>query len=183
MYLFRLKVTAGAMTDAEDYKVLASLAEQLGYPTEAVDVLQKGISSGKLSSGEAGELLSKGRKDAAQDERMLPQIAAQAEKSKTGEQEAKLGEDYYGYGRYADAETAARAAMAKGGLKDPGEGPLLLGAALVGQGKFDDAAQAFSQVAGSPSKLKVAHLWSLYAQAKSKKAGGAAPPPATPPAH
>jgi hypothetical protein len=65
-------------------------------------------------------------------------------------------------------------------MKDPGEGQLLLGATLVAQNKYDEAIQAFGQVTGSPAKLKVAHLWSLYAQAKLKKAPAA---PATPPAH
>ena len=180
MFMFRLKLLAGAMTAADDYTTLGGVAEQLGYPTEAVEVLQKGIASGKLSAAQAAELNARARKDAAMDERMLSSIAAAAEKSKTGEQDVKLGEDYWGYGRYSDAEAAARSAVAKGGMKDPGEGPLLLGATLVAQGKYNDGIQALAQVSGTPAKLKVAHLWTLYAQAKLKSAP-AAPPPA--PAH
>jgi tetratricopeptide (TPR) repeat protein len=83
------------------------------------------------------------------DARELPEAVASAEKSKSGEQDrCKLGEDYWGYGRFADAEAAARRAMAKGGLKDPGEGNLLLGATLVAQGKYDEAIQTFGQVNG-----------------------------------
>ena len=180
IYLFRLKLMAGAMTDAEDYTTLATVAEQKGFPTEAQAVFSKGIASGKLSAGRNGDVEAKSRKDAATDERQLPQIEASAEKSKQGEQDLQLGEDYWGYGRYADAEAAARRAIAKGGMKDPGEGQLLLGATLVAQNKYDEAIQAFGQVTGSPAKLKVAHLWSLYAQAKLKKAPAS---PATPPAH
>jgi len=182
LYLFRLKLMAGAMTAGDDYTTLAGVAEQKGFPTEAQDVLEKGISSGKLSSGQAGELLAKSRKDAAGDARLLPQIVSSAEKSKTVEQDVQLGEDYWGYGRFADAEAAARRAVAKGALKDPGEGPLLLGATLVAQGKYDEAIQTLGQVNGSAAKMKVAHLWSLYAQAKQKRAP-ASPPPASPPAH
>lgn len=182
IYLFRLKLMAGAMTDAEDYTTLATVAEQKGFPTEAQAVFSKGIASGKLSAGRNGEAEAKSRKDAVTDEHQLPQIAASAQKSKQGEQDLQLGEDYWGYGRYADAEAAARSAIAKGGMKDPGEGQLLLGATLVAQDKYNEAIQAFGQVTGSPAKLKVAHLWSLYAQAKLKKAP-ASPAPATPPAH
>jgi hypothetical protein len=182
LYLLRLQIFAGAMSASDDYTALAGVAEQLGYPTEAVNVLQKGIASGKLSNAQASELMGKGRKDAAQDERALSSYAAAAEKSKTGEQDVKLGEDYWGYGRYADAEAAARRGIAKGGLKDPGEGPLLLGAALVAQGKYDDAVQTLAQVNQTPAKTKAAHLWSLYAQGKQKKAP-AAPAPAAAPAH
>ncbi len=174
-YLFRLKLLIGSMQAADDYNTLAGVAAQLGYPTEAANVLQQGITAGKVSSG--GELLAKARKDAAADERMLPAIAAQAEKSKTGEQDIKLAEDYWGYGRFADAEAAARRAMSKGGLKDPAEGPLLLGASQVAQAKYADAIQTFGQVDGSAAKQKVAHLWSLYAQSKQPQSA-AAPAPA-----
>ncbi len=180
IYLFRLKMMAGAMTAAEDYTTLAAVAEQKGFPTEAQNVLEKGIASGKLSSGQGGELLAKSRRDAATDSRQLGQTVASAEKSKQGEQEVQLGEDYWGYGRFADAEAAAHQAIAKGGVKDPGQAQLLLGAALVAQGKYDEAIQALGQVSGSAAKNKVAHLWSLYAQAKLKKAPAA---PASPPAH
>jgi hypothetical protein len=177
-YLFRLKLLIGAM-QGDDYNTLAGVAAQLGYPTEAANVLQQGVTAGKVSSG--GELLAKSRKDAAADERMLPAIAAQAEKSKTGEQDIKLAEDYWGYGRFADAEVAAHRAIAKGGMKDPAEGPLLLGALQVAQAKYADAIQTLGQVDGSAAKQKVAHLWSLYAQSKQPQAA-AAPAPAPAPA-
>jgi tetratricopeptide (TPR) repeat protein len=182
LYLFRLKLLAGAMTDADDYTALAGAAEQKGYPTEAHEVLEKGISSGKLASGKAGELFAKSGKDSAADTRAIPSLVASAAKSKKGEEDVQLGEDFWGYGRYADAETAARQGIAKGGLRDPGEGQLLLGATLVVQGKYDEAVQVFRQINGSAARLKVAHLWSLYAQAKLKKAP-ATPAPASPPAH
>jgi hypothetical protein len=94
----------------------------------------------------------------------------------------KQAEDYWGYGRYADAETFARMAIAKGGMKDPSEGSMILGLALVAQGKNDDAIAALGQVSGSEGRSKAAHLWSLYAQAKKKQAGSSAPP-APAPAH
>ena len=185
LYLFRLKLLAGAMTEGDDYTTLAGVAAQKGLPTEAHGVLEKGISSGKLSTGQAGELFAKSGKDAAADVRILTSLATSAEKSKKGEEEVQLGEDYWGYGRYADAEAAARRGIAKAGLRDPGEGPLLLGATLVAQGKCDEAIQVLGQINGTPARVKVAHLWSLYAQAKLKKmpAAPAAPAPASPPAH
>ncbi len=184
MFLYRLKVLAGAMTDADDFTTLASSDEEFGYPTEAVDILQKGIASGKVSSGQVAEQLGKARKDAALDARELPETVSGAAKSKTGEADVKLGEDYWGYGRFADAEAAARRAITKGGLKHPSEGPLLLAATLVAQGKYAEGIQAFAQVGGTPATLKVAHLWTLYAQGKQKQApAAAAPAPAPAPAH
>ena len=165
LYLYRLLVISGGM-QPNYYKEMGSLLAELGYPTEEANVLQQGVAAGKVSSGEVGALLSKARRDAAADERMLPQIASSAEKSRGGEQDVKLGEDYWGYGRYADAEAAARRAMSKGGLKTPSEGPLLVGAAQVVQGKYAEAMQTLQQVSGSEAATRTAHLWSLYAQAK-----------------
>jgi hypothetical protein len=180
LYLFRLLYQAGAMASADDFTALGSLSEQQGYPTEAHAVLQQGITSGKITSGQAGANFAKSRSDAATDERMLPSIAAAAEKSKTGEQDAKLAEDYWGYGRYADVETAAQGAVSKGGVKDPTEAIMLLGMAQTAQGKYDEAQANFAKVSGSEARSKVAHLWSLYAKAKQNRASGATPPAGSP---
>jgi hypothetical protein len=181
-FLYRLRNLLGAMTHPDDYTVLGGLANQLGYPTEAVSVLEQGISTGKVTNAQAADILKKARRDAAADERALPSIAASADRSKTGEQDVKLGEDYWGYGRFADVEAAAQRAIAKGGLKNPGEGPLLMGAAQVAQKKYADAIQTLAQVGGSEAQTKTAHLWSLYAQANNKAAPAATPPASQPPA-
>jgi hypothetical protein len=180
LYLYRLLQVTGAMK-AEDYKELASDANTLGYPTEAMNVLQQGIAAGKISASEMGQTLTKTRRDAQMDEHSLPQIEASAQKSRTGEQDVKLGEDYWGYGRFADAEAAARRAVSKGGLKTPWEGPMLIGAAEVAQGKYADAIQTLSQVTGSEAVTRTAHLWSLYSQAKQGPARASTTAPAPTP--
>jgi hypothetical protein len=166
--LYRLRLLAGFMTQAEDYTQMGNAAYQAGYPTEAVKVFEQGIAAGKITAAKAGDLLRKSRNDAAADARDLPSIAKAAERSKSGEQDIKLAEDYWGYGRYAEAEAAARRAMSKGGLKVPAEGPLMLGMTLAAQGKADEAIAAFGQVNGTPAAMKTAHLWSLWVQSKNK---------------
>ncbi|MGO8712594.1 MAG: hypothetical protein ACLQUZ_11165 [Rhizomicrobium sp.] len=175
LYLLRLKmVVPNAMSNGSDYLILADAANQQGYPTEAYNVLQKGIGSGKITAAQAGPDYAQARSGAALDQRSLAAIARQAERAKTGEQDIKLAEDYWGYGRYADAEVAARRAIGKGGLKDTSEGPLLLGMLLDVQGKYDDAIQTLAQVDGSTTRTRTAHLWSLYAQAQKIQAQGSA---------
>jgi tetratricopeptide (TPR) repeat protein len=169
LYLYRLRFMAGGMEQGDDYLVMTSLAELLGYSTEEVKVFEQGMSSGKLSAGQAGAKLSKARKDAATDERLLPTLAASADKAKSGDQSVKLAEDYWGYGRYADAETMARAGIAKGYPKDPTEGQMILGEALVAQGKYDEAIATFNAVSGNDGRKSAAHLWSIYAQARKKQ--------------
>jgi len=174
LYLFRLKKIAGAMKQ-EDYQYVGTAAEGRGYPVEAREAFRAG--------GVSGAQATKAATEAGQDERALPQITAAAEKSKNGEEDVKLAEDLWGYGRYADVEAAARRAISKGGLKDPSEGNMMLGLALTAQGKYADAQTAFGAVTGSEARMKAAHLWSLYAQAQAKKAAPAAQPAAQPAGH
>ena len=183
LYIYRLRFMAGGMKVSDDYTIMANIALQLGYPEEAKEVLTQGVNAGKVAPGmgTAGGLLAKAKGDAAPDRAALPSIAAAAERSKTGEQDVKLAEDYWGYGRYADAEAAARRALDKGGLKDPSEGNLILGISLVAQGKNVEAQEPLSKVDGSQARAKAGHLWYLFAEARAKQMGQtAAPPPETP---
>jgi len=134
---------------------------------EALAAYDKGISSGKLTSGQVGKAYATARNNAAQDAGVLSAAASAASKSKRGEDALRVGEDYWGYGRYADAETMARAALAKG-VKDTGEANMLLGASLVAQGKTAEAQTTFAKVSGNAVRSRAAHLWSLYAQVKAK---------------
>ncbi len=178
LYLLRLKMLIpGAMhveNGLDDYTSLASAADHQGYPVEAYDVLQKGISRGKISAKQAGETLAHSRAGATLDERTIATIAQAAERAKNGEQDIKLAEDYWGYGRFADAVTAARRAIGKDGLKDPSEGPMLLGMLLTVEGQYDEAIKALGDVNGSQTRKNVAHVWSLYAQAQKKAQSAAA---------
>lgn len=178
LYLYRLRFLVGADSEGDDYTIAAGIALHAGYPAEARSILEKGLAAGKISnSGKVAEQLSQARAGARADEGSLSAIASAAERSKSGEQDVKLAEDYWGYGRYADAETAARRAVSKGGMKNPGEGNMVLGMALAAQGKATEAQDALTKVDGSEASAVAAHLWDLYAQYKAKVAAAPAPAP------
>ena len=181
LYLYRLRLATGAETAADDYTIAAGIAQHQGYPGEAMNILEKGLSTGKLSrSGKVASLLSKARDGERADKAALKSIAAAAARSKAGEQDVKLAEDYYGYGRYDDAVAAARSGIAKGGIKDPGEGHFILAISLLGQGNITEARAELAKLDGSPARDKAAHLWDLYAQRKAKLAAPAQAPAAAP---
>lgn len=184
LYIYRLRFMAGGMKNADDYTIMARIADQLGYAVEAKDVLIQGVQAGKIPAGrgEAGGLLAKTKGEAAADESALSTIAAAAARSKNGEQDVKLAEDYWGYGRFADAEAAARSAISKGGLKDPSEGDFILGISLIAQGKNVEAEQPLSKIDGTKARAKAGHLWYLYAKARARQMGQEAPPPPANPA-
>lgn len=169
LFLYRLRYQLGAMR-SDDYPVLGQIAAQLHLDKEAATTLDQGISSGKITSAQAGGTLSTSRNLAAKDAGVLSAVAAAANSSKSGQAALALAEDYWGYGRYADVEAMARLALSKGGLKDPGEATLLLGSALAVEGKYAEAQTTLAPVSGAEARARAAHLWSLYAQVKAKGA-------------
>ena len=173
--MYRLLYIQGPMLTGDDYTYMGGLAEAQRNYVEARNVLQAGISSGKLS-GSAD--LNKVRGEAASDEKIIDQAISAAAKSKKGEDDMQIAQDLWGYGRYADVESFATAAKAKGGIKDPGEANVLIGMAQIAQGKYDAGIATLGQVSGNAARMRTAHLWTIYAQAKQKAGSTAAPAPA-----
>jgi hypothetical protein len=68
-----------------------------------------------------------------------------------------------GYQRFAEAESAIRRGIEKGGMANPADAQVLLGIALLEQDKKADAQQAFSAAEQSPATQPVAWAWGLYA--------------------
>jgi hypothetical protein len=159
--IYRLRLVANATMSAEDYLVMSGIAEHLGYPVEALEALEHGQSKGISSGAKTAAQLATLRPKAAQDRRTIASFDTLAQARKTGDYDLKLAQTYFGYGRYGDAEAAARRALAKGGVP-AAQVQTVLGMALAMEGKNADASQALAQAGGTPAMDKVVHLWSLY---------------------
>ncbi len=166
LHVYRLRPVTKASGHPDDYKVASSLALSLGYPVEAEAILQAG--------GQPVPADVRGR--AAQDRKTIDSFVAIAQKAPTGELDVKAAETLYGYGRYADAEAAARRALQKGGAKtNANEANMVLGQALALQGKTAEAVAAFNALSNpSPGAARSQQLWLLYA---NRKYAAAAPAP------
>jgi hypothetical protein len=173
--LYRLRDAAGAMQDANDYALMATIALQLGYPGEAKSILDQGIAAGRITTtGMAASQYKSAVAGAAADDKTLPKFASDAEARKSGDYDEKLAETYFGYKRFAEAETAARRALSKPGGKDTLQTKMVLAMSLARQGKYQDAMAAFQEVetaGGRQARVKAAHLWASYCHSKL-------PPPA-----
>jgi hypothetical protein len=176
LQLYRLRVLSGAKGDAEDYILGSDLAIKNGYPGDARSMLQ--AASARGVSGVSAKL-SQAQAKAAADEKTLAGNDAAAQKSKTGQMDVLVAEQYYGYGRFDEAAAAAQRAISKGGVKDPEEAKMALGMSLAAGSKYPEAVQALQQVGGSDGQRKMAHLWIIYAQSKS----GATTAAVTAPSH
>jgi len=173
LFFYRLRLATRASASGEEYSAMADIPLSIGYPAEAQAILELGLATGKLSnSGKTAAKLADARSRTVKDRAGLASFDAMATKSATGELDVKLAEAYFGYGRYADAEAAARRAIGKDGAKtDLGEANMVLGMALALEGKSADALAAFNSVkGGSAALMKAQHLWSLYAGRKTTTA-------------
>ncbi len=112
-----------------------------------------------------GPTLAKAQANATKDKAIFNAAIAAAKRG-SGADALTIAEGAYGFDRYAEAEELARAAAAKGRLKEAAEAQMLIGMSQVAQGKYADAVQTFNAIKGKPAAVKVAHLWSLYAQIK-----------------
>jgi tetratricopeptide (TPR) repeat protein len=157
----RIKLLTGTLKSDSDYFLLATLAIQLGFPSEAVNVIQKGFQAKVLSGDRANRLMGLAKNSTASDLANLPKFVAAANKAKTGDLLIKLSEDYCGMGRYKDAVEAAQAGITKG-VSDTDNAQTRLGQALYGAGQKDAALKAFAKAKKTPNGEMIARLWSLY---------------------
>jgi tetratricopeptide (TPR) repeat protein len=161
--IYRLRLLTGSMKGKDDYFVLATLTLQptINCPSEAVSVIEKGMQAKVLTDGRAQRLLNQAKGVMAGDLADLQRRATEANKAKSGDDLVKLGEDYYGMGRYQDALDAVQAGIKKG-VSDDDNAQIRLGLAYYGVGQKDAALKTFAKVTGSPNAQMVARLWSVY---------------------
>ncbi|MEO8300529.1 MAG: hypothetical protein ABI608_01980 [Rhizomicrobium sp.] len=111
---------------------------------------------------------------AVADKASLPKQIADGAKS-DGEYNIKTAEAVYGYGDYAQAETLARAAKTKPGVKDPTEPDMVIAMSLAAQGKYAEAAPLFDGIKQSnPASARVVRLWTYFVKSKASPATAAA---------
>jgi hypothetical protein len=164
--IYRLRLLTGTMkAAASDYETAAEIAIQLGFPTEAQGIVQKGLDLKLLDPQRGARLLNMAKSQAATDTGGLAKASAAASAAKNGDALVHLGEDYWGMGRYQDAETAIKAGIAKGAT-NPDEAQIRLAMAEIGLHRRDAAAHAIAAVSKSaPDHTQtVARLWSIYAR-------------------
>jgi len=155
IWLGRLLFLSGANVSASDANLIGSTASHLTFFGDAQVAQQHGGTGFPDANASAN-------KDKAT---IQAQIAAAPKAN--GLYNVKLAEALYSYGMYPEAESAARAAMQKGGVPDTSEAPMVLGQSLAAQGKYDDAIAAFGQVTGGgPATPRIARLWIDYANIK-----------------
>jgi tetratricopeptide (TPR) repeat protein len=168
--LDRLMLAVGTMKSPNEFVELAQLANNFGYPGEALSALEAGFSKGILGTGPGKSseerLKATIEKAAEADKASLPALDKKARAAATGHDDATLGEVYMGYGQYPQAIEALERGLKKGSLKKPDHAQLALGISYLRNSQMDKAKSAFKQVPEEGPLGRIADLWSLYASSK-----------------
>jgi tetratricopeptide (TPR) repeat protein len=165
--LDRLMLAVGALKDPGEFIEMAQLANNFGYPGEALSVLDTGYARGVIGAGAGKDredrLKASIQKLADADKLALSALDKKARAAATGQDDAVLGEAYMGYARYPEAIEALERGIKKGDLKKPDQAQIALGIAYLRSGQADKAKAAFKQVPSDSEIGRIASLWVLHA--------------------
>ncbi len=161
--IYRLKLLTGTINGAGEYTLLAKLALELGMPSEAMAVEQKGVDAKLLTGDSITRLMNMTKQQMGADASGWAGKLAAAKASPNGDALIKLGENLWSQGKAQDAIPLIQAGIAKD-KTDVNNAQIRLGQAYLGAGQKDQAARAFNKVKDNPNQVLVAHLWSLYAR-------------------
>ena len=162
--LFRLRIATGSMKRPEDYMTAAEMALEFGSSSEAVNIVQKGVDAKVLTGDRVTKLLNTAKAQAANDATNYQKNLAAAQKSKSGDDLIKLGEQLTGAGRAQDAIGVTQQGIQKGPT-DKDDAQIQLGLAYLAAGQKPAAINAFNAVSKqNANDAMIAHLWAIYAR-------------------
>jgi tetratricopeptide (TPR) repeat protein len=174
--LYRLMQDTGTLDKADDYAEMGSTLVTAGYPNEAKQVLERGMSSGAFtgdSKSRAQQDLDRAKSGASMDAKEIANAPTQLASAKTGNQMLGIGKLYFSNGEYDKAVDAIQKALAKGGVTDTDDANLLLGIANSRLNRSAEAKAAFDAVK-NPTLTEVANLWKLKLDVSGAPAEAAA---------
>src|SRR5215471_3051187 len=147
----------GILTSESDYKLMGQLYDQLDKPKEGAAVLSEGFSKGIIKpSYEMYKLLGDSYALASDDTHAIESYGKASAMAKDGNVDYIRGSLLLNNDRSKDAADALRQAVAKGGLKQPGEAYILLGDAENNSDNTAAATAAWEKAKAYPSTKQMA---------------------------
>ena len=174
--LYRLMNDTNTLDKADDYAEMGSTLVAGGFPSEAKQVLERGMTSNVFSGdakSRAQQELDRAKSGASLDAKEISTAATQRASAKTGNQMVGIGKLYFSNGDYEKAVDAIQKGLAKGGVTDTDDANLLLGIANSRLNRTAEAKAAFDAVK-NPALTEVANLWKLKVDVGGTPAAAAA---------
>lgn len=165
--ILRLMRANSALTGERDYLEYATTAILSGFPGEAKQVLDEGVSKGALqaSTPAVKEMLDSVNSKVKADHASLAGLEKEANTARNGRSAMGTADAYLGYGEYAKAAALYKLALSKGEV-DTDAANTRLGFALAKSGDRAGADAAFAAVSSAP-RAQLAKYYTLWANSQS----------------
>lgn len=170
--VYRVRFATGNMRNSDDYETMAQLALELGFPTEGLNIVQKGFEAKVLQGERDQRLQNLAQTQVAKDTAGLAKTQQQAQASKNGDLLVKYGENLWGMGKFPEALDAVSAGIKKG-VTHADDANLTLGIVSYSAGQKDAALKAFAAAKGSPGAAATARVWTVFVKSGGKAAAAA----------
>lgn len=164
--VLRLEFQKDWLTRESEFTELAEDAIDIGSPTEALAVLNRGIERQAVKliapTDHPSRMLATAKMQAAEDKKQIATLDREAQAGKNGEADVKVGLVYLGQGenqKAVDAITRGLSPERVGRVKRVDDANMMLGIAYSRLGKADDAKKAFAAAQADPRMANAATIW------------------------
>lgn len=166
----RLANTANVLDADADFRRLSDLLLHQGLPRQAAEVLEQAIDAQTVRGDEAlYTKLAFTWSAAGELDRAVPALESAARVANDGNAYLRLGALHIERQAWPAAVAALHAGMDRGDLTDPAHASLLMGVALYGQGKLDEARDWFTTAAASESHRAAAENYLDAIEARTSR--------------
>lgn len=171
--VYRLRLAANLMRSADEYVEMANLALTAGYPSEALKVIDRGLSLSLLGNGKDAAnhtaLRERASKAAEKDSADLARAESSARSAREGDALVNVGYAHVTAGAANKGVPLMEQGVAKGNLRRADEARLHLGLALWQAGRKDDAVKVLADVKGNDGSAGLARIWSAFVRSPAGK--------------
>ena len=152
--------TQGMLEKESEFVTMAQLYLQREVPYKAAVLLEEYMDSGVVTETARNyRLLSQAWMLSQEDRKAIPALQKAAALSDDGELDVRLGNTYLNLAEYAECAKSVRAALRKGGLKNPDNAQISLGMCLYNLREYSDSIAAFREAAKTQKSRRIANQW------------------------
>jgi len=150
LIVMQLANDAGLLTEQNEFQRMADLMMTQDMPYSAANVVTNAIDAKKIQPDvKTWQFLSNAYIAAREWKKAVPALEKAAQMSDKGIEYMQLGQVNLQMQQWDGAVAAYEKALSKGGLKDPSDAHVGIGAALFNQKKYSEAKAAFEKVPSS----------------------------------
>jgi tetratricopeptide (TPR) repeat protein len=155
----------GFLVEDEEVRRLTQLLLATDLPYPAAQLLERALREKQLrEDANAFELLSTAWIQARDFDKAIAPLRKAAELSTDGKLYIRLAQVYLQREELAEAEASLRSALDKGGLPSPGDAQLLMGIAVFGQKRPEEALTWFARAREHAVTRDEAEIWVKHVQ-------------------